>query len=420
MPSATAPNPTKPTTIAPTLLIVDDEPEMLELAREVVLRSVAADAKVFQATSLREARRILDRESTLSLVIADCKLPDGDGTSLLADIREKHPQAGTVVISGAASLEQSVKCFRNGAVDYLPKPFTAQQLSERLDRALQFQTQLVRTDRRLARLKSAVRKLNNARHLVSKKVDILCNDLVGAYGDLARQFEEVRIRENFRKTVGASADLEQMLCHSMDWLLKQCGYTNIAIFLAGDDGIFDLGAYMKYTIPGSKMLTDALCHGTLEQAVREDFVHWTDQEAAENLTPQELDYLPHHTVMAVNTSYLGESLGTIILFRDGKSPFTADDAATLRGISSVFAHALTTIARKSEAPEGEVDDEYYVNDDGNTESSDDTVNGDADEFGDAGNTPWADEEKKRERDKKRKPKKKDDADWWKRGEPPPY
>ncbi|MFT3785786.1 MAG: response regulator [Tepidisphaeraceae bacterium] len=405
MPSAPVIQNKKPATKRPTLLIVDDEPEMLELAADVCARSV--EARVLQATSLREAQRILDKED-ISLVIADVKLPDGDGTTLLQKLRDSHPNAGAVVISGDASMEQSVSCFRSGAVDYLAKPFSAEQFSDRVTKALQYQSQVVRTEKRLTRLKSAVKKLNNARHMVGKKVDLLCNDLVHAYGDLARQFEDVRVRENFRKTIGASVDLEQMLCHTMDWLLKQCGYTNIAIYLAGDDGVFDLGAYMKYTIPGSKMLTDAICHGTLESVIRDDFIHWTDVEANENLSPAELEYLPNHTVLAVNCTYLGESLGTIIMFRDGKSPFTADNAATLRSIASVFAHGLTTLARKADIGDEDQGDDYLV--DENSDPAEDPK----DEYGDADNNPWSEEPPKPKR------KKKDDADWWKRGEPPPF
>jgi DNA-binding response OmpR family regulator len=390
----------------PTVLIVEDEPSMLELTADLCRSAV--DAKVLQATSLKEAARLLDRE-TVQLIIADVKLPDGDGTSLINLLSEKQPEAQLVVITGDASMQQSVECFRNGAVDYIAKPFSATQFSDRISKALSYQSQVVRTEKRLVRLKSAVKKLNNARHMVSKKVDLLCNDLVNAYGDLARQFEEVRVREAFRKTVNASHDLEQMLCHTMDWLLKQCGYTNIAIYLAGDDGVFDLGAYMKYTVQGSKMLTDALNHGVQEAILREEFVFWTAEEAAENLTPTELDFIPGNGVMGVNCTYLGESLGTIIMFRDGKSPFTNDDQATLRSVASIFAHALTTLARKEDA----MDDETGENMD-----DEDNFQAGLDDIGDLpekqNESPFYDDEPKKPK------KKKDDADWWKRGEPPPF
>ena len=67
---------------------------------------------------------------------------------------------------------------------------------------------------------------------MSKKVDLLCNDLSTAYGELSKQLDTVRTQEGFRKLLGEAKDLEQMLCHAMDWLLRQVGYCNIGIWLA--------------------------------------------------------------------------------------------------------------------------------------------------------------------------------------------
>jgi FixJ family two-component response regulator len=413
----------------PAVLIVDDEPAMLELSSDILARE--ASGRVFQATSLAEARRIIDREP-IALLIADVRLPDGDGSTLVEYLREVQPTAGAVVITGAATLEGSVRCFREGAIDYLPKPFTATQFADRISKALLYQDGLLKTERRLARLKSAVRKLNGARRTVSKKVDLLCNDLVAAYGDLARQFEDVRVKENFRKTITGAGDLEQMLCHSMDWLLRQSGYANIAIYLAGEEGAYELGAYMKYTLAGQKAVTDALCAGVVEKIARDDFVNLTDVEAAEALTPAELDHLPNMGVIGVNSTYLGESLATILMFRDGKSPFTNDDAAMLRAIAPIFAQVLTTLARtegEAMADEDADADLDLADDEKSGTDKYDAGKYDAGKY-DAGASEdnWAadeddaDEKRPKWKDPKppKKPKKRDDADWWKRGESPPF
>jgi response regulator of citrate/malate metabolism len=377
----------------PIVLVVDDERDIRELSADIIHRDLPS-ARVVLASSIKEARRVIDNEA-VQLLIADVQLPDGDGTTLLPHLKERRPEAGVIVMAGAASIEQSVSVFRNGAIDYLPKPFNADQFGQRVVKAVQVQNGMNRNEKRISRLRSAVRKLNTARRMVSKKVDLLCNDLVTAYGDLARQFEDVRVRENFRQTVNSANDLEQMLCHTMDWILRQAGYTNIGIYLAGDDGTFELGAYMKYTIQGSKSLTDSLKVGIVEQILRDDFVHYTDREAAENLTPGELDHIPNYSVMGVNTTYLGESLGVMVLFRDGKTPFSADDVAMIKAIAPLFAYSLTNIAKREDMEDAEPIDEAE----------------DAGEF-------WPDDEPKN--DKPKREKKKDDADWWKRGEPPPF
>lgn len=380
------------------VLVVDDEPAMLELTFDLLARW--ENVRTIQAGSLAEARRILARES-ISLLIVDLDLPDGNGADLLNELRRDQPDASAMVITGNASLQSSLDCFRDGAADYLPKPFGADEFRGRIERALRIQSDRVRSQRRMRRLRSAVKKLGGARRMVGKKVDLLCNDLVTAYGDLARQFEDVRVKEQFRKTIEGAEDLEQMLCHAMDWLLRTCGYTNIAIYLSNEDGTYDLGAYMKFTISGSRELTEALKAGVIEQVARDEFLQWTDADAAAALSPQELDVIAGHGVMAANATYLGESLAAIVMFRDGKSPFTADDAATLRGIAPIFAQVLTTMAKLEEIDNEE--DEKPRKKPKSEEASDE----------------WIDDDAPKQKPRKGQPKK-DDADWWKRGEAPPF
>ena len=237
--------------------------------------------------------------------------------------------------------------------------------------------------------RDAVKRLNEARRVVSKKVDLLCNDLITAYGELSKQLDTVRTQEGFRKLLHEAKDLEQMLCHAMDWLLRQMGYSNVAIWLAGDDGDYQLGAYMKYTIAGEAPLTEALKGGLLRSVNSESFIHFSADEAREKISAAEKKFVEGQTVMGVTCTYLGEVLASVIMFRDGKTPFSDDDAEALKSISPIFATALATMVHEGE--EGEDDNSML----------DEDVRED-------------DEPKK----KKRNPK--NDADWWKRGEDPPF
>jgi hypothetical protein len=99
------------------------------------------------------------------------------------------------------------------------------------------------------------------------------------------------------------------------------------------------------------------------------------------------------SVLAVTCTYLGENLATIIMFRDGKTPFTDDDAQALKSISPIFATSLA----------GSVHDEDDGDDDGGSLL-------DPDVDGKGGPGP----KKKPNKDKTT------DADWWKRGEAPPF
>jgi len=148
----------------------------------------------------------------------------------------------------------------------------------------------------------------------------------------------VRHQEAFRKLLAEAKDLEQMLCHAMDWLLRHSGYCNVAVWLASENDGFQLGAYMKYTISGEPPLTEAMRDGIVPMTVRENLVHLAARQADQKLTSKELDQLGGQTLLATNCAYLGESLAVVVMFRDDKSPFNEEDVEMLRSISSVFAN----------------------------------------------------------------------------------
>ncbi|WP_428940503.1 response regulator [Fontivita pretiosa] len=379
--------------LRPRVLVVDDEPVTVELVHDVIGR--AGEYRVLSARDLAEARQILATEK-VDLLLADVHLPDGNGMELLPQLRQRNPAAAAVVITGQPSISGAIHALRAGVVDFLPKPFTAEHLLERVKLAMKQQASVARREIRLARLKQAVRKLNTTRHTISRKVDLLCNDLVSAYGELSRLVDTVRNQEAFRKLVEQANDLEQMLCHAMDWILRQVGYCNVAIWLASEEHVFELGAYMKYTIAGEPELTEAMRSGLLPLITREGSVHLFGPEARQQLTDAEYELLGGQEIVGCNCTYLGESLAVIVLFRDEKSPFTDEDVAMLRAISPIFAVALANIVRRSQD-----DQDSSEEDDGGTLLDESGGPGDGDGF---------------------KPPRpgKSDADWWKRGDPPPF
>jgi CheY-like chemotaxis protein len=373
---------------SPTVLIVEDDPAILQLIEEVLGREL--NCRVRSAGSIKRARRMLAVEP-IDLLIADVGLPDGDGLSLLGALRARHPLAEAIVITGDPSLEGAIQAMRGGAADLLPKPFSMEAFLERARRALYRQHRAARNEARIESLRNAVRRLNEARRMVGKKVDLLCNDLVGAYGELAGQLDQVRTQEGFRNLLSAARDLEQLLCHAMDWMLRQLGYSNVAVWLAGHDQ-FQLGAYMKHSIVGDAALIEAMRLGLLRKLMTENFIHLSAADARRVLTSTEAKMMPDQAILGAHCTYLGESLAMVVLFREGSRPFTDVDAATLKAIAPIFAVALAAAVR---AEGGEETPEE-------PDTADDESQGGLEE------------------PDKRKRRKKGDADWWKNGEPPPF
>jgi FixJ family two-component response regulator len=371
-----------PPKTTPSVLLVDDEPGMIEMASDVIRRGF--DCKLHCARDVSEARAVLSSQS-VNLLVTDLHLPDGDGMDLLAVLNASQPLAATVVITGDTSMSRAVGAMRAGAMDFLPKPFSAQDLIDRMRSALARNKTAVREARRITRLKLAVKRLNASRRTVSRKVDLLCNDLISAYSELSRQMDEVRLQEAFRKLMGQAQDLEQLLCHAMDWMLREIGYANVAIWLASEQQEFELGAYMKYTHAADTQLTTLMQQCLLPRLASEGMLRLSEDELESRLSPAEAAAFQGQGILGCNCTYLGEPLAALILFRDQKAPFTDQDALVIKSIAPIFSVALASIVRASQVEESE-DTPFY--------------NGDSE--GPTRSDPRS------------------EADWWKRGEPPPF
>lgn len=118
---------------APRILIVDDE-RMIRWS----LRSFFEDAgaKVEEAATLDEARRQLE-QGWPELMVLDLKLPDGDGMSLLREVRQEDSDLPILIITAFGSVKGAVEAIREGAFDYVSKPFDLDDLFMTARRALE-------------------------------------------------------------------------------------------------------------------------------------------------------------------------------------------------------------------------------------------------------------------------------------------
>jgi DNA-binding NtrC family response regulator len=103
---------------------------------------------VASVSTIADAQEYLNKDN-FDLIFLDVRLPDGDGTDLLKSL-QLRPQRPLVVIStGFGSVESAVECMRNGAFDYLIKPYSAEQIEVVLKKAEEF-TRLIRVNRFLS------------------------------------------------------------------------------------------------------------------------------------------------------------------------------------------------------------------------------------------------------------------------------
>ena len=102
-----------------TLLIVDDEKPITE-----ALSSLFEDRGycVSSARSAEEARKIMEH-SVIEVVLSEVRMPERSGIDLLKWIKKNHPMTEVIIMTGYASVEDGVSALKEGAYDYLIKPF---------------------------------------------------------------------------------------------------------------------------------------------------------------------------------------------------------------------------------------------------------------------------------------------------------
>jgi len=117
----------------PHVLFVDDEQMLHTLFTRLFKRF---DIQLTHCMSALQAVDLLE-EHTFDLVITDFMMPDMDGVELLAHIRETYPSVRVIMITAHANVQHAVRAMKTGAIDYIPKPFSTDELMERVQRILE-------------------------------------------------------------------------------------------------------------------------------------------------------------------------------------------------------------------------------------------------------------------------------------------
>ena len=117
---------------AATVLVVDDAPNTVEL----IQRQLEAEGyRVFTAAGVASAISTLE-SVPIDLVIADLKMPGGNGLDLVRHVRENYRDTEVMMITGYASIDGAVTAVKAGAEEYLAKPFTEDELLDAVRRVL--------------------------------------------------------------------------------------------------------------------------------------------------------------------------------------------------------------------------------------------------------------------------------------------
>ncbi len=184
------------------ILIVDDEPDMLRLLK----RTLGADlnAKVETVESGERALLLLKKIS-FDLVLADIKIPGMNGLELLELIKRDAPNQTVVMMTAYARIDMAVAAIKNGAYDFITKPFEHDELVMRLEKALE-RSHLIKENLRLQKV---------------CQNELMFQELVGKSAAMQRVYESIRMVAGTDLTVlitgesGSGKDLAARAIHAL-------------------------------------------------------------------------------------------------------------------------------------------------------------------------------------------------------------
>ena len=193
----------------PNILIIDDDESMLDSCTQVFAK------EGYQTTTADNGDSGLQKygEKETDLVLVDLKMPGKDGMEVLKELNSIDPNCVAVVITGYGTIQSAVEAMKHGAYDFLPKPFTPDELRFIVQRGLERRQYIVETET-LRNEKEMMRKnfvslvsheLRSPLAAVQQNLYVLTGGIVGEIPAKADEIL-VRIQERIRGLINLIND----------------------------------------------------------------------------------------------------------------------------------------------------------------------------------------------------------------------
>ncbi len=317
--------------------------------------------EVVQVSSIAEAFKHLNTQR-VDLALIEATLPDGSGLALAKRMRTGYAQTHAIIMTNKPSLDRAVEAMRVGVVDIISKPLDPDEVRQRIDQAIAVWHADQEKHKQIKRLRRVCKKLNRAREEIAQQVDILCNDLVIAYQELAKQVQLLSQTSEFTGLVRQELDLEMVLRHTLEYLLQKAGPTNAAIFLPSDTepGEYSLGGYVNYecSSESAEILLQHLADELAPKMVQYQWpVHITENNVLTQWLGGEVSFLTDCHLLAVPCQHETETLAVIVLFRHHNQPFDGALVQTCTSIAPTLAEALARVVNIYHRLETDADDQ---------------------------------------------------------------
>ena len=194
----------------PDILVIDDEARIRDACR-IVLKEKGYDVEV--APDGDQGLRMIE-EKHFDVILVDLMLPSISGFDVLQAVRSHHPDTAVIVITGYATLEHSIEAMKKGAFDFIPKPFTPDQLRTVVDKSLKYTRALQDISDSKSRLGVMVNRLTNGvmttdseKHIVQANPAFL--HMIGYHGEevIGKGVDEIIDNDEIKEAIDKALNM---------------------------------------------------------------------------------------------------------------------------------------------------------------------------------------------------------------------
>ncbi|MDZ7316594.1 MAG: response regulator [candidate division KSB1 bacterium] len=272
----------------PKILIVDDEQVIRSGCRQILeMNGYQAE----EAADGREGLRKLAAEE-YDVVLTDILMPEMDGMQLLEEASKLGKDVVFIVITGYATLESAINAGRRGAFDYLPKPFNADELIAKVERALEHRNNLIELrrlreerDRNLlecsnerARTLTIINSMSEGVVAVNRKRQIV---LINPAAAKLLRFDDKHVIGMLIEDTIQNPELREIICQSLENVAKTQSFKRLEFTTSWnrtlEAGITPISDEKGEAIGAVAVLSDVTEEKKIEK-IKSDFVSYVAHE----------------------------------------------------------------------------------------------------------------------------------------------
>lgn len=187
------------------ILVVDDDPAMREMLTRMLMHH---HATVREAVNGYDALQKICAEH-YDLVISDIRMPEMDGMSLLQWIKKQSPHLEVVMMTGYHHADLVLQAMREGAADYLSKPFTSKELHATIQRCRRKKTTQPANTQNLVLIEQSMNDMRGGLVNIAGMTKLLQRES-GELGDAGESRYVAAIKDQVNELINLSQDYSSM------------------------------------------------------------------------------------------------------------------------------------------------------------------------------------------------------------------